>query len=125
MSPAELLSVVVTTLQVSPLCQNVRILETQQFSATQYALKVRAQLVAGGTLQVRFYVNGDHVDYAYQLFQDEAPVVRWDNKEHFPHLASYPHHFHNAGGQVEGSALVGDAEHDLPVVLAYLSAMLA
>lgn len=40
----ELLNFVVTTLQSSPLCSRVRVLETHQFSADQFALKVRAPI---------------------------------------------------------------------------------
>ncbi len=25
--------------------------------------------------------------------------MRWDNKEHFPEIVSYPHHFHSAAGE--------------------------
>ncbi|WP_258189407.1 toxin-antitoxin system TumE family protein [Candidatus Hakubella thermalkaliphila] len=82
---------------------------------------MRAELAAGDVLQVRLYRNNEHTDYAYQLFRGERPVVRWDNKEHFPSISSYPHHFHNTSGQVEASPLTGDPAHDLPFVLNYLA----
>ena len=110
------LEFVVTTLQTWPHCRNVRILETRQFSERQFALKVRALLIPGGTLQVRLYRNGTHIDYAYHVIYGDQ-VMRWDNKEHFPNLPSYPHHFHTAHGQVVHSYLTGDPTHDLPVVL--------
>ena len=114
---AELLNFVVCTLQTSPLCLGTRILETLQFSESQFAIKIRANLKSGDVLQVRLYCNGEHTDYAFQLFRDETPMVRWDNKEHFPSISSYPHHFHNASGQVESSPLNGNPTHDLPIVL--------
>ncbi|HXV99146.1 MAG TPA: DUF6516 family protein, partial [Anaerolineae bacterium] len=83
----------------------------------QFALKVRAELADGSMLQVRLYHNGEHTDYAYQLVRNEEPILRWDNKEHFPTLPTYPHHFHSATGQVEESPLTGDPAHDLPFVL--------
>lgn len=121
-SLAESLNWVVSTLQSSPYCEQTHILETFHFSNTQFAFKVRAELVTGHVLQVRLYVNGEHTDYAYQLFRNDKPILRWDNKEHFRTLSSYPHHFHNAAGKVEESALTGEPEHDLPRVLAYLVA---
>jgi hypothetical protein len=117
----DLLNFVVTSLQASSLCNAVQVLETHQFSERQFALKVRAEFVPGGTLQVRLYCNGEHTDYAYQLVRDEKSVLRWDNKEHFTSLASQPHHFHNPSGQVEASAFTGDPIHDLPFVLRYLA----
>jgi hypothetical protein len=118
---ADSLSFVITTLQGSPLCRAVRVLETHQFSDREFALKVRADLVSGGGLQVRLYFNDRHIDYAYQLFRNEQPVLRWDNTEHFPGIATYPHHFHAPAGHVGDSPLTGDPAHDLPVVLDYLT----
>lgn len=114
---ADLLSYVVTALQRSGLCSAVRVLETQAFAARRFALKVRAELISGDVLQVRIYRHGDHVDYSYQLLRDTEPIMRWDNKEHFPELASHPHHFHSDTGEVRISPLTGEVAHDLPVVL--------
>ena len=72
----ELLDFVVTTLQLSPLCRDVHVLETHQFSEQQFALKVRTELVTGGMLQVRLYRNGEHTDYAYQFVRGERSVLR-------------------------------------------------
>lgn len=115
-SLAGLLGTVVTMLQGSRLCSGVRVVETQQFSDRQFAFKVRAELDHGGWLQVRLYVNGDHIDYAYHL-ATAGKVVRWDNKEHFAAVSTHPHHFHTASGRVEASPLRGNPEHDLQVVL--------
>jgi hypothetical protein len=57
------------------------------------------------------------VDYSYQLLNGGLPVQRWDNKEHFPEIASHPHHFHNSAGEIEISPLTGDPEHDLSLVM--------
>ncbi len=113
------LEFVITTLQTWSHCDSVRILETQQFSAQQFALKVRATLTSGGALQVRLYRNGAHTDYAYHVIYGEQSMRR-DNKEHFPTLCSHPHHFHATHGQVETSPLTGNPDHDLPLVLNYL-----
>ena len=110
---ATLLGFVTSTLQLSSLCRQVNILEIATFSAQHYAIKVRADLHNNCVLQVRIYQNHDHTDYAYQLFRGDKPLQRWDNKEHFPHLASYPHHHHTSDGLVIKSALVGDPEYDV------------
>jgi len=117
---ADLLSYVVTALQRSGRCSAVRVLDTQSFSARQYAIKMRAELSNGDVLQIRIYGNGGHVDYSYQLLRAGEPLMRWDNKEHFPEIASYPHHFHSPSGEVRTSPLTGDVTTDLPVVLAIL-----
>jgi len=117
---ADLLSYVVTALQRSGRCSAVRVLDTQSFSARQYAIKMRAELSNGDVLQIRIYGNGGHVDYSYQLLRAGEPLMRWDNKEHFPEIASYPHHFHSPSGEVRTSPLTGDVTTDLPVVLAML-----
>lgn len=117
---ADLLSYVVTALQRSGRCSAVRVLDTQSFSARQYAIKMRAELSNGDVLQIRIYGNGGHVDYSYQLLRAGEPLMRWDNKEHFPEIASYPHHFHSPLGEVRTSPLTGDVTTDLPVVLAIL-----
>ena len=46
--------------------------------------------------------------------------MRWDHKEDFPEIASYPHHFHSTAGEVRASPLTGDVVHDLPIVLSTL-----
>lgn len=117
---ADWLDFVITTLQTWPHCHSVHILETQQFSNQQFALKVRAALVPNGTLQVRLYHNHEHTDYAYHVIRDQH-TLRWDNKEHFPTLTSFPHHFHTPTGQVEASLLTGQPEHDLPLTLDQLA----
>lgn len=118
----DLLNVVVTTLQESPVCQNTRTLETQQFSEDQFSLKVRAEIIDKSDLQVRLYQNNEHTDYAYQWFRGEQHLARWDNKEHFPDLPTQPHHFHNADGKVESSQMNGTPSHDLPIVLDHITA---
>jgi hypothetical protein len=115
---------IVTTLQLLPLCQQVRVVSTNAFSAQQFAVKVRAILAEGNLLQVYVYHNNEHTDYAYQLAYDDKPILRWDNKEHFPTIATQPHHFHTNQGNVTDSPLTGDPSHDLPFVLDYLTKFL-
>ena len=118
------LGALVTVLQAHPLCQKVSVTETEEFSADQFFFKVRADLVEERTLQVRIYYNQGHVDYAYQLFTD-VPLLRWDNKEEFSHLATYPHHHHDEQGNVKPSPLIGEPTKDIEIVLHEVAAFLS
>lgn len=85
---------------------------------------MRAQFIAEHNFQLRIYYNYGHIDYAYQLFTD-VPLLRWDNKEEFAHLHTYPHHFHDQYGHVHPSSLTGDPITDIEVVLNELSTFLS
>ena len=50
-----------------------------------------------------------------------GPVLRWDNKEEFSHLATYPHHHHDERGAVRVSPLSGEPETDLRIILKKVS----
>ena len=119
-----LLGTVKAILQADPLCKRVRVIETREFSSEQFLFKLRADLPKEYKLQVRIYHNQGHIDYAYQLFT-AVPVLRWDNKKEFHHLASYPHHHHDEHGDVELSPLTGDPSQDLGVVLHKVAEYLA
>ena len=116
MSLASLLSRVVTVMQAHPACVDLSCTGTRSFSPDQFYFKIRASLTAGGTLQVRIYCNEGHIDYAYQVFTD-LPVVRWDNKEDYPDIRTFPHHFHDEDGNVAESDLTGDPNVDIHAVL--------
>jgi len=111
-------------LQAHSLCSNVRVIETREFSAWQFFFKLRADLPEEHKLQIRIYYNQGHPDYAYQLFT-QYPLLRWDNKEEFHHLDTYPHHHHDAEGNVIRSSLTGDPLNDLNIVLAEISTYLS
>lgn len=111
-----LLGAITIILQSHPICQDVTIVETKEFSPDQFFFKVRAALSQEFNFQLRIYYNHGHIDYAYQLFSD-VPLLRWDNKEEFRHLETYPHHHHDDKGNVSDSSLVGDPVEDLQAVL--------
>ena len=111
-----LLGVVTAILQSQPICQDVTIVETKEFSPDQFFFKVRADLSQEYKFQLRIYYSHGHIDYAYQLFSD-VPLLRWDNKEEFRHLGTYPHHYHDDKGNVIDSSLVGDPVKDIQAVL--------
>jgi hypothetical protein len=115
-----LINTVVTNLQRNSLCHAYHIQETAVFSPEQFAFKIIAELATGGTLQIRIYRNSMHTDYSYHFIQMDTSM-RWDNKEHFPSIATFPHHFHDNSGLVEASPLTGDPDHDLPIVLTFLA----
>jgi hypothetical protein len=119
-----LLGTVKAILQADPLCRRVRVIETKEFSPEQFLFKLRADLPKAYKLQVRIYCNQGHIDYAYQLFTT-VPVLRWDNKEEFHHLESYPHHHHDEHGNVDLSPLTGDPSRDLALVLHKVAEYLA
>ena len=104
------------TLQSHPICERASVLETKVFSYDQFFLKVRANLTGENTLQARIYYNQGHIDYAYQLFTD-LPILRWDNKEEFRHVETYPHHHHDEHGNIRASRLTGDPVRDIEIVL--------
>lgn len=118
-SPVDVLTLVVSTLQSSPLCLSVAVIQEKVFSGEQFVLKVRAQLVNEQSLQVYLYHNRGHYDYAYQVF-GIRPLMRWDNKEDCPGLANFPHHFHPGDAAPVASSLTGEPVADLQIVLTNL-----
>lgn len=119
-----LLGTIKAVLQAHPLCDSVWVAETREFSARQFFFKLRVDLPEEHKLQVRMYYNQGHLDYAYQVFTDH-PLLRWDNKEEFHHLDTYPHHHHDLEGNVINSPLTGDPVNDLNIVLAEISKYLS
>lgn len=111
-----LLASVTSALQTHPCCRKVTVLETKEFSPSQFFFKVQAELPETSRLQIRIYYNRGHFDYAYQFLTD-VPLLRWDNKEEFRHLPTYPHHHHDQEGNVGPSSLGGNPASDLQVVL--------
>lgn len=114
---ASLLSWTISQLQGWPAVGNIQTLESEAFAEDRFHFKVRAALPEPFKLQIRFYYNRGHLDYAYQLFTD-TPVLRWDNKEDAGQLATAPHHFHDENYDILESPLTGDPSHDWPIVKA-------
>lgn len=112
-----MLGALTAILQSHPLCERTAILETREFSSDQFYFKVRADLPQGYKFQVRVYSNASHVDYAYQLLKEDRPILRWDNKEEFRSLKTYPHHHHNGRGNIQPSPLKGEPQADIVFVL--------
>jgi hypothetical protein len=118
-----LLGTLVAILQTHSMCEQVTVVETKEFSPDQFFFKVRAALGGEVRFQVRIYYNRGHMDYAYQLFS-AVPLLRWDNKEEFHHLETYPHHHHDVEGHVHTSPLTGEPVQDIEIVLQAVTAFL-
>jgi hypothetical protein len=115
-----LLGTLMTKLQAHPVCQRANVIETKVFSSDQFFFKIRADFREGNNFQARIYYNQGHIDYAYQFFT-HVPLFRWDNKEEFKYIATYPHHKHDDQGNVKTSSLTGDPVHDIDIVLHEIS----
>lgn len=122
-SLASLLGALMAILQAHPVCKRVTGVETKAYSTNQFFFRVRAELTDESKFQVRIYHNHGHIDYAYQLFTD-VPLLRWDNKEEFRNLKTYPHHHHDEQGHVKPSPLTGDPVRDIEAVLQEISLFL-
>jgi len=112
----KLLSDVILMLNNSVVCLSSEVRETNIFPDGNFIVKIRAKLRQDCQLQIRFYYNQGHYDYSYQLYEGNM-IARWDNAEHFPHLNTFPHHFHSKDGKITESPLSGDPFHDFPIVL--------
>lgn len=116
MSLPALLGQLTALLEACPLCKRAEVVETKEFSVEQFFFKVRAEFSEGYNFQMRIYSNRGHIDYAYQLFTD-VPLLRWDNKEEFRDLPTFPHHYHDEHGKVKPSPLTGEPMKDIETVL--------
>ena len=123
-SLSSLLGTLMAILQAHPICEQAAVIETKTFSPDQFFFKIRAEIIKTHKFQIRVYYNQGHIDYAYQLFTDE-PLLRWDNKEEFDHLVTYPHHHHDEVGHVKASPLSGEPLSDIEVVLQEVTTFLS
>lgn len=116
----QLLAECIYLLNRSGFCDDPRIVETSFFSTEQFAFKIKTTIFSSLIFQIRIYYNQGHFDYSYQVFSEE-PICRWDNKEHFPEIKTFPHHFHTQDGKITDSPLTGMPLEDLKLVLEQLS----
>ena len=123
-SLTSLLGNVSAIIQSHPICQRLTVIETREYAHDQFVFKMRALVSDGMNFQARVYFNRGHIDYAYQLF-GSVPLLRWDNKEEFHSISTYPHHHHNEFGRIQSSPLSGDPLVDIPIVLDEVAKFLA
>ena len=122
---SSILGMLTANLQAHKLCKKVTILETRELSTDQFTFKIRADLISEYRLQIRYYSNFEHLDYAYQLIKADQSIMRWDNKEEFQNLETYPHHYHDPSGNIQPSSLTGTPQNDIIYVLQQLDNFLA
>ena len=111
-----LLSQLEALLQASPNVSDYEIIDSDPIDERNFLFKIRCELTSGQTLQIRLRGINGYTRYSYQELI-EKPLRRWDNAPHFPHVRSFPHHFHDLEGNVTESPLTGDPLTDLPQVL--------
>jgi hypothetical protein len=106
-------------LQAAPKVASFQVVDSDAIDEDNFLLKIRCELTAGCTFQIRLRAVAGHIRYSYQEFTDR-PLRRWDNAPHFPHLPnlpSFPHHYHDAQGNLTASRLTGEPAMDLQQVL--------
>jgi hypothetical protein len=112
-------------LQNSPVTQNPQIVELMIYGENAFRFKIRATVDPTITFQVWVNCNPRHTRYAYQLFKYGNTLLRWDNSPHYPGIASFPHHLHDAQDQVHPATMSGDPLRDLPLVLTEINLYLS
>jgi hypothetical protein len=103
-------------LQSSSKVKSFQIIDNDPLDSENYLLKIRCELISGNSLQIRLRAVSGDIRYSYQELTDK-PLRRWDNATHFPDLPNFPHHYHDAQGNITESSLTGDPTVDLPQVL--------
>ena len=103
-------------LQASPKVMSFHVIDSDAIDEDNFLLKIRCELTSGRTFQSRLRAIAGHIRYSYQEFTDK-PLRRWDNAPHFPHLPSFPHHYHDSQGSIRASMLTGEPTMDLQQVL--------
>lgn len=119
-----LVSEILVQLTNSAACLSAEVLELTTLPNGNFVIKIRARLQKSCYFQVRLYYNNGYHDYSYQLY-NQGTIARWDNKEDFPHLPTFPHHFHTETGAVIESLLSGDPLRDFPFVLREVERIIA
>jgi Family of unknown function (DUF6516) len=99
-------------LRASPKVIWVQVIDHDAIDEGNFLLKIRCELTSGQILQIRLRTVTGSLRYSYQEFTDK-PLRRWDNASHFPHLPNFPHHYHDAQGNITPSRLTGAPTVDL------------
>lgn len=103
-------------LRASSKVKSFHIIDNDPLDDENFLFKIRCELTSGSILQIRLRAVSGSIRYSYQEFTDK-PSRRWDNAPHFPSLPNFPHHHHDARGNVTECSLTGDPTVDLPQVL--------
>ena len=113
-------------LQSSALIHSPQITDLQIYGQHAFRIKIRGTVTETITFQVWLNHNASRTRYAYQLFSDNKPLLRWDNAPNHPDIQiNFPHHFHDEQKQILASSLQGDPLQDLPIVLTSIKQYIA
>ena len=109
MTPLEYINTILAELAANGLVASFDVIEHWAEPDRGY-IRVRARLANDDFVELGEYfveTNGKCVTqrYRYQWMDASREQLRsrWDNVEHFPNLAGFPHHIHWADGRVDPS----------------------
>lgn len=70
----------------------------------------------GSQLYIRY---NEYNEYSYQFFysQQQNEYIRYDNFDDRWDVKTRPHHFHNRDKKIENSFMIGDPNHDIPILI--------
>lgn len=109
---------VLALLNASPLLHGLRVIELVVYGQNAFRAKLRVEVTDSMTFQIWLNHNDRRTRYAYQLFQHDQSLMRWDNAPHHPEqTVNFPHHFHDENGRVTSSPLSGNPVTDLAIAL--------
>ena len=56
--------------------------------------KLRLKLIDNSFIDIWLSNDGDYA-YHWEQRRQSGRIYRWDNAPHYPHITTFPHHFHN------------------------------
>ncbi|MCI0475903.1 MAG: DUF6516 family protein [Anaerolineales bacterium] len=82
--------------------------------------KLRLKLRDGSFLDIWLSLDGDYA-YHWELRRQRGRLYRWDNAPHYPHVETFPAHFHDGDeNTIIASQLSNVPEDALRQVLAFV-----
>jgi len=102
---------IVSALKESSLIDSVYIIEFIDESSVKL-LKVKAGIADGTWLYITELHTSDYQKYSYHWQKTDGElIIRWDNKPHWRHIETFPHHKH------EGDSVSASERIDIREVL--------
>ncbi len=97
---------IIEALEASSLVASYETLALINEETSKY-LKVKAELTDGSELWIRISSTQSGYRYSFHWQSKKGKLLlRWDNKPHYDHLPTYPHHKHIGSRKVVSSPLV-------------------
>ncbi|MGA1874459.1 MAG: DUF6516 family protein [bacterium] len=92
---------IIRKLKNSPLIDGIKVIELID-EKTFKLLKVEAYISDHSLLYIHELHTQSYQKYSYHWQNSNGELIlRWDNKPHWKHLATFPHHRHEKGEVVE------------------------